>query len=229
MIQNESPALMKFSFFQAMLSISEPTEKLKEAQQQYDSLHTNNKSFKGTYPPTKKSDQGFPTPQNDFHWETTDEPHKSRRKLILQKYPEIADLYGYCPRTKYVTVTAVAIQFALAYYLIDKMWTLEFWLISYFIGATITHSLFLAIHEITHFLAFKSPVLNRYLAMVANLPIGFPYCIAFRGYHMEHHTAQGTEGIDTDLPTKLEGILFSSMPGKLFFCTFQILFYGIHN
>lgn len=44
---------------------------------------------------------------------------------------------------------------------------------------------------------------------------------------MEHHTLQGLEGVDTDLPTKLEGMLFSSLPGKLFFCTFQILFYAL--
>jgi sphingolipid delta-4 desaturase len=209
-----------------MLSFTEPEEKLRDAQKQYEELHTNNKAFKGVYPPTKKADPGFPTPQTDFHWETTDEPHRTRRKLILQKYPEIQELFGHCPKTKYYTVLSVAAQFGLAYYLKDKMWTWEYWLISYFIGATITHSLFLAIHEITHFLAFKSPNMNRYLAMIANLPIGIPYCTAFRGYHMEHHTMQGTDGVDTDLPTKIEGILFSSMAGKLFFCTFQILFYG---
>jgi sphingolipid delta-4 desaturase len=91
-----------------------------------------------------------------------------------------------------------------------------------------THSLFLAIHEISHFLAFEKPNYNRYLATFANIPIGLPYWAAFRGYHMEHHTLQGTDSIDTDLPTRIEGVLFSSTMGKLFFCTFQILFYGIY-
>jgi sphingolipid delta-4 desaturase len=208
-----------------MLATQEPT-KLQQAQEEFDSLSTNNKDFTGMYPPTKKSDVGFPMPKTEFFWETTDEPHTSRRRLILQKYPEIKELYGHCPKTKYVVLASVATQFALAYYLKDKMWTAEYFLISYVIGATITHSLFLAIHEITHFLAFKSPNLNRYLAMVANLPIGIPYCMTFRGYHMEHHTLQGTDGVDTDLPTEIEGVLFSSTLGKLFFCTFQILFYG---
>lgn len=68
--------------------------------------------------------------------------------------------------------------------------------------------------------------MNRYLGFFANLPIGIPYSIAFRGYHMEHHTLQGVDGIDTDLPTRIEGRLFQSTLGKLFFCIFQILFYG---
>jgi sphingolipid delta-4 desaturase len=44
---------------------------------------------------------------------------------------------------------------------------------------------------------------------------------------MEHHKYQGVDGIDTDLPTRIEGLLFNSVPGKMFFATFQILFYAI--
>jgi sphingolipid delta-4 desaturase len=209
-----------------MLSFKEPNDKTAEALAKYDSLDTNNKPFTGAYPPVKETDLGFPHPQKDFYWSATEEPHTVRRRLILQKHPEIAELYGHCPRTKYTVAVSVAAQFLLAYYLKDKMWGLEYWIISYVIGATINHSLFLAIHEISHFLAFKSPFHNRLLGFIGNLPIGIPYTIAFRGYHMEHHTQQGNEVIDTDLPTKLEGKLFSSIPGKLFFTFFQILFYG---
>ena len=212
-----------------MLSFREEPEfiaKSEAAQLKFDSLETNNKDFTGVYPPTKKGDIGFPSIQEDFFWSKTEEPHTVRRRLILMKYPEINDLMGYCPRTKYWVTISVAAQFGLAYYLKDKMWTPQYWLISYAIGATITHSLFLAIHEISHFLAFKSPAHNRYFGYFANLPIGIPYAVAFRGYHMEHHTQQGTEGVDTDLPTELEGKLFKSTLGKLFFCVFQIFFYG---
>ncbi|KAI8913211.1 sphingolipid delta 4 desaturase protein DES-1 [Gorgonomyces haynaldii] len=160
-------------------------------------------------------------------WDTQEEPHKTRRKLILQKYPEIKNLYGYCPWTKYKVGFTLAAHFGLAYYLRDKMFTTEFWLISYFLGATMTHSLFLAIHEITHYLAFEKPLYNKILAMFANLPICLPYFVAFRGYHMEHHTQMGVDGIDTDLPTQLEANLFGSILGKLFFCCNMILFYAL--
>ncbi|KZT02914.1 dihydroceramide delta-4-desaturase [Laetiporus sulphureus 93-53] len=63
------------------------------------------------------------------------------------------------------------------------------------------HNLFLAIHEISHNLAFKGIWANKALSVFANLSIGVPYCAAFKRYHMEHHKYLGEDGIDTDLPT----------------------------
>lgn len=51
---------------------------------------------------------------------------------------------------------------------------------AYVVGATANQNLFLAIHEISHNLAFKSPTANRLLAIFANLPIGIPYSASFR-------------------------------------------------
>ncbi len=44
---------------------------------------------------------------------------------------------------------------------------------------------------------------------------------------MIHHKALGVDGLDTDLPTKLEAVFLDSVLGKAFFCTFQILFYAL--
>lgn len=44
---------------------------------------------------------------------------------------------------------------------------------------------------------------------------------------MDHHKYQGVDGVDTDMPTKLEAYLFSSTPGKVLFSFFQILFYAL--
>jgi hypothetical protein len=54
------------------------------------------------------------------------------------------------------------------------------WGTAYVIGATANQNLFLAIHEISHNLAFRSPRMNRALAVVANLGIGVPYSASFR-------------------------------------------------
>lgn len=35
------------------------------------------------------------------------------------------------------------------------------------------------------------------------------------------------EGLDTDLPTRVEAVFLDSIAGKAFFCTFQILFYAL--
>ena len=58
--------------------------------------------------------------------------------------------------------------------------SLPFILAAYAVGATANQNLFLAIHEISHNLAFRSHLLNRVAAIIANLPIGVPYSAAFR-------------------------------------------------
>jgi sphingolipid delta-4 desaturase len=102
-----------------------------------------------------------------------------------------------------------------------------FFLTAYIVGATANQNTFLAIHEISHNLAFRSAYANRLFAIFANLPIGLPYSAAFRPYHLTHHKALGVDGLDTDLPTKFEAIFLDSVLGKAFFCTFQILFYAL--
>ena len=75
----------------------------------------------------------------------------------------------------------VSLQLLLAYILRDAPFlSWKLWVVAYIVGATANQNLFLAIHEISHNLAFRSPVANRLLAMVANLPIGLPYSASFR-------------------------------------------------
>ena len=38
-----------------------------------------------------------------------------------------------------------------------------------------------------------------------------------QGYHIEHHKYQGQDGIDTDLPTKIELYFLNNVLGKVFF------------
>lgn len=88
---------------------------------------------------------------------------------------------GYEPKTKYVVLFVVALQIACAILLRHHSpFSPAFILTAYIIGGTANHNLFLAIHEITHNLAFKSIALNKSLAVFANLPIGIPYSAAFK-------------------------------------------------
>ncbi|KAL7622970.1 sphingolipid delta-4 desaturase [Parahypoxylon ruwenzoriense] len=164
----------------------------------------------------------------DFFWTYTEEPHRTRRLAIIKAHPEVTKLCGPEPLTKYVVLAVVSLQVLCAYTLRNTpFFSAPFWLLAYVVGATANQNLFLAIHEISHNLAFRSATANRLFAIVANLPIGIPYSASFRPYHLTHHKSLGVDGLDTDLPTALEAIFLDSILGKAFFCTFQIFFYAV--
>jgi len=169
-----------------------------------------------------------PQDPKDFLWLMTEEPHRTRRMAIMKAHPEVTKLMGREPLTKYVVFFVVSLQITCAI-LLRHLSPLSplFIFIAYAVGGTANHNLFLAIHEITHNLAFQGVAPNKMLAIFANLPIGIPYAAAFKGYHIEHHKFMGQDGIDTDLPTRLELLCFNNVFGKVFFATFQILFYAL--
>ena len=141
---------------------------------------------------------------------------------------QVLKLCGPEPLTIPLVLAVVSLQVFCAYALRNTaVLSWPFFLTAYIIGATANQNLFLAIHEISHNLAFKSPLANRLFAVVANLPIGIPYSASFRPYHLTHHKSLGVDGLDTDLPTALEAWFLDSVAGKAFFATFQILFYAL--
>ncbi|CRK30883.1 hypothetical protein BN1708_005313 [Verticillium longisporum] len=144
----------------------------------------------------------------DFFWTYTEEPHRTRRLAIIKAHPEVTKLCGPEPLTKYVVAGVVSLQIFLAYTLRNtSFFDWKFWAVGYIFGATANQNLFLAIHEISHNLAFRSPLANRLIAIIANLPIGVPYSASFRPYHLTHHKSLGVDGLDTDLSSFLAGSL----------------------
>lgn len=94
---------------------------------------------------------------------------------------EVTKLCGPEPLTKYLVLAVVALQLGCALLLRNQpIFSLQFLLTAYIVGATANQNLFLAIHEISHNLAFRLPLANRICAVFANLPIGIPYSAAFR-------------------------------------------------
>ncbi|CCI48837.1 unnamed protein product [Albugo candida] len=166
------------------------------------------------------------TPKEDFYWVGTDEPHATRRKLILAKYPEIKKLFGHCPVTKYVAAGIVILQTLISSQARWMSWPV-FLVLSYIIGGTCHHILVLAMHELAHNLGFKKMVHNRVYSLFVTGPLVFPAAISFKGYHLEHHRYQGEDGVDADVPTEWEGRVFNTSFRKLIFLTVQIIFYTL--
>lgn len=127
---------------------------------------------------------------NDFIWSYTDEPHATRRKQILAKYPQIKELYGYDPQMRWVCFLLMSIQLFMAYAMRFATWW-QFALGSYIVGGTCNHMLMLALHELSHNLGFKKMIHNRIFSLFANLPICVPSAISFKRYHIDHHKYQG--------------------------------------
>lgn len=162
--------------------------------------------------------------RNDFYWSYTDEPHASRRKEILAKYPKVKDLYGHDESTKYIVAFWVISHFTVACIVRNASWPVIL-TCAYCFGGFITHALVLAMHEISHNLAFAKPLYNRFLGIFANSVTVFPHFSMFQRYHMEHHRYQGVEGTDVDIPTKWEGEFFTNTLLKFLWVFFQPLFY----
>jgi len=163
--------------------------------------------------------------KREFTWIETDEPHASRRKAILGKYPQIKDLFGKEPLTFPLVCVLFSIQCCALYCVKDATWGVWF-LTAYLVGGVCTHSLNLAVHELSHNLCFESIPANKILSLFANFGTGFPSAITFARYHMEHHQFQGVDGIDVDIPSDLEVSIFKTRFSKLFWVMMQPLFYA---
>lgn len=88
---------------------------------------------------------------------------------------------GHEPFTKWIVLFVVTLQLLVAFALRStNPRSPLFIFLAYAIGGTANHNLFLAIHEITHNLAFKGIKANKLLAMFANLPIAVPYAVTFK-------------------------------------------------
>jgi sphingolipid 4-desaturase/C4-monooxygenase len=162
--------------------------------------------------------------KTSFRWSDESEPHKHRTKLIIKDHPELRQLIGRNPYTFLVITLCVGVQIATAYLLKDAAW---YWiaLAAYGIGAFACHTLFVCIHECAHNLIFKNKTANTWAGIFANLPTLMPSSVSFQKYHLKHHSYQGVEALDADMPFRWEAKLINNSTfGKAMWLLFYPIF-----
>ena len=164
----------------------------------------------------------------DFTWTDTAEPHSIRRNDILLKHPEIKSLFVNEPLTCPIVLGLFGIQILMCYLITRYDISYTFLVpLAYAVGGTINHTLQLAVHELSHNLCFQTPLYNKILALISNMPTGVPSAITFQRYHIDHHKYQGYDGIDTDIPTLLEVVYIFNCVAKTIWIICQPLVYAI--
>lgn len=148
---------------------------------------------------------GRPPSFNAVRW------HNERRLRLFKDHPQVRALVGRNPWTALAVLGLAFGQLALAAFLDGSPWWAAL-LCAYALGAFVSHALGVLIHELSHDLVFASPLANRFLAMVANVPMVFPAAMDFRHKHLLHHKHLGEpNGADTQAPLASD-LAFATSP-----------------
>ena len=130
------------------------------------------------------------------------EPHVEwqRRRALLKSHPEVKRLMGRNPWSALFIVALVAAQLAsaLALSAYGVHWAIVVGL-AYVTGATVSHALYVLIHEATHNLIVKNEAGNRLLGILCDFALFAPGSMAFRKYHLLHHRFGGVKDLDADI------------------------------
>jgi len=164
--------------------------------------------------------------ESDFFQADFDQPHPERTRAILKAHPEVRKLMVRNPFTALIALLVPTFQTGIAYgmgQLGGTYWWLSL-IVAYAVGAFANHCAYVIIHDATHNLVFRSRILNKFVAIIADLPNLFPGAIAFGVYHLKHHAHQGEYALDADIPSQWEAKLIGS---KWFNKTLWLLLFPI--
>ena len=159
----------------------------------------------------------------DFIYVEHDNIHKQRQKEILEKYPEVKELLKPYAGTAFHIPLCIAAQVLAAYLLRDSAWWLIV-IVAYLIGAFLSHSLYVLLHEASHNAIFKKRVWNKIFAIMCDFGLFFPTAASFSKYHMIHHRHLNEKEMDPDVVHPLEGKLVGNNP---LLKTLWLLFFSI--
>lgn len=142
-----------------------------------------------------------------------DRSHVERRKAILAAHPEVATLMVRDIRTFWITAGIFLLQVAIAAWM-GHLGMSYWWatlILAYGVGAFANHAMFVIIHDSIHNAVFESPTLNKWNAILADLPNAFPTAMGFRCYHVKHHSHLSSYDYDADVPSDWEAKLVGNV------------------
>jgi len=155
-----------------------------------------------------------------------DEPHYTRRKMILDKHPEIKQLMKLDPSSFWITVGLICVQLLICYLIQDwPVWAIL--LLAYALGGVMGNAFFVLVHDLTHFTAFKSRKANQFTAILANFGNGIPTAMAFGKFHADHHNYMGRPDMDPDMPCMYEIKFFTNTFRKILHVIGMIMWYVV--
>lgn len=88
---------------------------------------------------------------------------------------------------------------------------------AYIVAATLNHTLYICVHDLTHHSSF----FNKVLAVLCNVPTGVPSAMGFGRHHADHHLYFGEESKDADLPFRAES------QWSVKYRWYKFIFYGL--
>src|ERR1044072_151523 len=147
--------------------------------------------------------------QENFYQSDFDQPHPERTRAILKAHPQVRALMGRNPLTALIALLVLVVQSGIAFG-VSRLGPHGWWvglLLAYGFGAFANHCTYGIIYDATHNLVFRSRILNKLVAIGADLPNLLPAAISFGIYHLKHHAHQGDYEVDADIPNHWEARL----------------------
>ena len=142
----------------------------------------------------------------DFFRQSDVDPHRARAPAILAAHPEVRSLIRRDSSTAWIALAIVVAQTAVAVGLgryFSGNWLLAT-AAAALIGAFANHALYVVIHDATHGVVFRAAWGNRLVLLLADLPNVLPGAMAFRSYHLLHHSGRSQYHADPDIPNEWE-------------------------
>lgn len=156
--------------------------------------------------------------------------HRRRQKVLLTKYPQIRELFGWDNTTAWLVVTLTSSFVAVSILCagLPFIWIVVF---SFFVGSPLSYiiSYRCLAHECGHFMAAEQKWVNKCLVVMCHAALNYAGSTSFLDaavIHRHHHIALHSP-VDTNNPTALQYAFYCASGWRKIFAFLGLLVEGI--